>query len=206
MAALSRRQPPAPDAGADLLVVGLGNPGRTYEGTRHNVGADVVRLVAQRHGIRLRGEKRIPAEAGEGIVGVRRLALAVPGTYMNDSGQAVAPLCRRFGIEDLDHLLVVHDELDLEPGRLKLKSGGGLAGHNGLRSIRDHLHTTDFARLRVGVGKPPSAARGADHVLRRPARQEAAALSVAVEEAADAVEAVLTNGLEAAMAVVNQAR
>ncbi len=206
MAASARRRPSVRHAGADLLVVGLGNPGGSYEGTRHNVGADVVRLVARKQGIRLRGEKRLPAESGEGTVGDRRLALAVPSTYMNDSGSAVAPLCRRFDIEDLDHLLVVHDELDLDPGRIKLKLGGGLAGHNGLRSIRDHLHSTDFARLRIGVGKPPSAERGADHVLRRPARDEVDTLAVAVVEAADAVVTVLAEGLEAAMAVVNQAR
>src|SRR6476660_6129197 len=123
---------------ADLLVVGLGNPGAEYAGTKHNVGAEVVELLARRHGARLRKSKE-RALVDEVRVGGKRLALAVPTTYMNDSGQAVAPLARRFGVEP-DHLVVVHDELDLPTGDLRVKLGGGLAGHNGLRSIKRHLH------------------------------------------------------------------
>ncbi len=190
---------------ADLLVVGLANPGREYEGTRHNVGAAVVALLAERHGARLRGHRGVPATSDEVVVGGRRLALAVPTTYMNESGQAVRPLVRRHGIEDdLDRLVVVHDELDLPPGRIKLKAGGGLAGNNGLRSIRDHLHSTDFARVRIGVGKPPSKERGADHVLSRPSKQERIELEIAVVDAADAVEAILADGLERAMERFNR--
>jgi PTH1 family peptidyl-tRNA hydrolase len=134
----------------------------------------------------------------------RRLALAVPTTYMNESGQAVRPLVRRFGLEDdLVKLVVVHDELDLPPGRLKVKVGGGLAGNNGLRSIRDHLHSPDFLRVRIGVGKPPSKERGADHVLARPGKREGLELEIAVQEAADAVEVILAEGVERAMERVN---
>ncbi len=123
---------------------------------------------------------------------------------MNESGQAVRPLVRRFGLEDdLDRLVVVHDELDLPPGRLKVKVGGGLAGNNGLRSIRDHLHSTDFLRVRIGVGKPPSKERGADHVLSRPGKREGLELEIAVQEAADAVELILADGVERAMERVN---
>jgi PTH1 family peptidyl-tRNA hydrolase len=123
---------------------------------------------------------------------------------MNESGQAVRPLVRRFGIEDdLAKLVVIHDELDLPPGRLKVKVGGGLAGNNGLRSIRDHLHTTDFLRIRIGVGKPPSKERGADHVLSRPGKRESLELEIAVREAADTVELILSDGVERAMARVN---
>lgn len=189
---------------ADLLVVGLANPGREYEGTRHNVGAAAVGLLAERHGARLKGLRGVPAKVDEVNVAGRRLALAVPSTYMNESGQAVRPLVRRFGLEDaLEKLVVVHDELDLPPGRLKVKMGGGLAGNNGLRSIRDHLHSTDFLRIRIGVGKPPSKERGADHVLSRPGRRESLELEIAVREAADAVELILSDGVERAMERVN---
>ncbi len=198
-----RRGTPRPgDTPADLLVVGLGNPGARYAGTRHNIGADVVALLAERHGGSLRTSKE-HALADVVRIDGRRVALAMPTTYMNESGRAVAPLARRHGIDDLAQLVVVHDELDLEPGRLKLKLGGGLAGHNGLRSIRDHLGSADFARLRIGVGKPPSAAAGADHVLRPPSAREREVLAVAVERAADAVELVLTEGLDAALQRVN---
>jgi peptidyl-tRNA hydrolase, PTH1 family len=188
---------------ADLLVVGLGNPGSQYQGSRHNVGFDVVELLARRHGGRLRGVKGLPAVGDEVRIGGKRVALVMPTTYMNDSGQAVAPLVRRFGIDDPARLVVVHDELDLPPGRLRVKLGGGLAGHNGLRSITSHCHTDAFARLRIGVGKPPSADRGADHVLRRVPAAERKILDVAVERAADAAECILTEGVEVAMTRYN---
>ena len=139
---------------ADLLVVGLGNPGAEYAGTKHNVGAEVVELLARRHGGRLRKSKE-RALVDEVRVGGKRMALAVPTTYMNDSGQAIAPLVRRFGVTP-GQLVIVHDELDLEPAVLRVKAGGGLAGHNGLRSIKQHLHDDEFLRVRLGVGKPSS--------------------------------------------------
>jgi len=117
---------------------------------------------------------------------------------MNESGHAVGLLVRRFGIEDPQALVVVHDELDLPPGALQVKSGGGLAGHNGLRSIEAHLHTTDFVRVRVGIGKPRGGS-GADHVLDRPSPAERARLQEAALRAADAVEAIVTDGIAAAM-------
>jgi peptidyl-tRNA hydrolase, PTH1 family len=189
---------------ADLLVVGLGNPGQEYVRTRHNVGAEVVDLLAQRHGGRLKlGKER--ALVDEVRIDGRRVALAFPQTYMNHSGESVCMLVRRFGIDDLSRLVVVHDEIDLPVGRLKLKFGGGLAGHNGLRSIRSHLHTDDFARVRIGVGRPPSADRGADHVLKPPGKHDRAELDVVVQGAADAVEMILSDGIEAAMGRYNAA-
>jgi PTH1 family peptidyl-tRNA hydrolase len=185
--------------------VGLGNPGAEFEGTRHNVGADAVERVAARHGGRLRPVKGVRARAEELTLAGRRVALAVPTTYMNDSGEAVRALVRRFGLEDLHDLVVVHDELDLPPGRLQVKEGGGLAGHNGLRSIRSHLHATDFVRVRIGIGKPPNPRRGADHVLAPPSRRERDLLAGAVEGAADAVEAIAAGGVAAAMNEVNGA-
>ena len=182
---------------ADLLVVGLGNPGDEYRGSRHNLGADVVELLARRHGGRLRKRKE-RALVDEVTIDGRRVALAVPLTYVNDSGNAVGALVRRFGV-DPEQLVVVHDELDLPVAELKVKSGGGLAGHNGLRSIVEHLHTQDFQRVRIGVGKPVSKERGADHVLYRFGKRERAEVDVTVEQAADAVEMIVRDGVDAAM-------
>ena len=131
------------------------------------------------------------------------LALAFPQTYVNDSGVSVAALVRRYGVDDLRRLVVVHDELDLPVGRVKLKIGGGTAGHNGLKSMQAHLHDNGFVRVRIGVDKPPGKRQGADHVLRRPSKADREALEVAVEVAADAVEAILTDGPEAAMNAFN---
>lgn len=188
---------------ADLLVVGLGNPGAQYARTRHNVGAEVIDVLADRHGGRLRKAKEL-ALADEVRIDGKRVALAFPQTFMNNSGDSVRLLVKRHGIDDLSRLVVVHDELDLPTGRLKLKFGGGLAGHNGLRSIKAHLHTGDFTRVRIGVGRPPSADRGADHVLKAPSKRDRTELDIAVQEAADAVEAILADGLEAAMGRYNQ--
>ncbi len=187
---------------ADLLVVGLGNPGAEYAGTRHNVGADVVELLASRHGGQLKKAKERALVAEVRISG-RRVVLAFPLTYMNESGQAVGPLVRRHGIDDLHRLVVVHDELDLPVGGLRVKVGGGLAGNNGLRSIKAHLHSEDFVRVRIGIGRPPSADRGADYVLKRPGKAERETLAVVCERAADAVEAILVDGPDAAMASFN---
>lgn len=201
MAALTgKRRGDEPRRGtpADLLVVGLGNPGAEYAHTRHNVGFDVVELLAERHGGRLRkGRER--ALVDEVHVGGRRVALAEPQTFMNLSGEAVRPLVRRFGIEDLHHLVVVHDELDLPTGRLRVKVGGGLAGHNGLRSIKAHLHSDDFVRVRIGVGKPPSKEAGADHVLKKVGARDKKVLAEVVVLAADAVESLLAVGPETTM-------
>jgi PTH1 family peptidyl-tRNA hydrolase len=183
---------------ADLLVVGLGNPGAEYQGTRHNVGADVIALLATRHGGALRRSKE-RALSDEVRIDGQRVALAFPQTYMNLSGESVGLLVKRHGISDPERLLVVHDELDLPLGRIKLKKGGGLAGHNGLRSIVSHLHTDGFLRVRIGIGKPPGKKQGADHVLRRPPKAVRAELDVLVEEAADAVEAILADGIDSAM-------
>jgi PTH1 family peptidyl-tRNA hydrolase len=162
------------------------------------VGAEVVELLAERHGAKLRKTKE-RAMVDEVVVGGRRVALAIPLTYMNLSGEAVAPLVRRHGIEDPHRIVIVHDELDLPVGRMKLKLGGGLAGNNGLKSIRQHLHTDDFARVRIGIGKPNHKAQGADHVLKRPGKGDRSELDIVVQEAADAVELIITDGVAAAM-------
>jgi peptidyl-tRNA hydrolase, PTH1 family len=188
---------------ADLLVIGLGNPGEQYAGTRHNVGADTVARLAARHGGQLRKGKEKALSAEVGVAG-RRLALAFPTTFYNEAGQAALLLTRRHGIEDPAAVVVVHDELDLPPGTLKVKAGGGLAGNRGLKSITAHLHTDEFLRVRIGVGKPPGRQQGADHVLRRPGKAERTELDIVIEEAADAVEAIATDGVAAAMNRFNE--
>jgi PTH1 family peptidyl-tRNA hydrolase len=191
------RRREARGASADLLVVGLGNPGEDYHRTRHNVGAEVVDILARRHGGKLRRQKE-RALTDEVNIGGKRVALAVPLTYMNLSGEAVAPLVRRYRVEP-ERLVVVHDEMDLPLARLQVKEGGGLAGHNGLKSIVAHLHTQDFLRVRIGIGKPPGRQEGADHVLRRFSKTERELVDVAVEQATDAVEVILSEGVTAAM-------
>lgn len=182
--------------------MGLGNPGAEFAGTRHNVGADAVSLLADRHGGRLKSEKGLHASAATVSIAGSRVMMAVPSVYMNESGVAVAPLVRRAGLAEgqgLARLVVVHDELDLPSGRVKLKVGGGNAGHNGLKSIDNHLHGRDYLRVRIGIGKPPGRQPGADYVLKRPGSVERTELEVAEAVAADAVEAILKDGIEAAM-------
>ena len=185
----------------DLLVVGLGNPGREYARNRHNVGWMVVDELARRHGGSFKS--KFSGSLAEIRIDGHTLALLKPETYMNDSGKSVGAAQRFYKVEP-DAVLVIHDEGDFDLGRLALKIGGGLAGHNGLRSIAQHLKTSDFMRLRVGVGRPE---RGdprplADFVLSdfQPA-DDAEAL---VARAADAVETLDAEGVERAQAAVNR--
>ena len=186
-------------ASADLLVVGLGNPGEEYAATRHNAGRWVVDELVRRHGARLRRARREHALAAEMRIGGRLVVAAAPVTWMNESGRAVAPLVRRHGISDLVSLVVAHDELDLPVGRIKIKTGGGTAGHNGLESVRSHLRSSGFTRVRVGVGRPAVTPKGGSYVLKRPGRQESAELAAAARRAADAIEFLVTQGLDATM-------
>ncbi len=177
----------------DLLVAGLGNPGREYARDRHNVGFMVCDELARRHAGSFRS--KFSAELAEVRLDGRRVALLKPQTFMNDSGRAVAPAVRFFKVEP-PSLLVVHDEVDLDVGRLQARLGGGLAGHNGLRSITAHLGTQEFARLRVGVGRPERGDRRpvADFVL-SPFAPEVDVEGL-VARAADAVESLVKDGLE----------
>jgi PTH1 family peptidyl-tRNA hydrolase len=190
-----------PASTLDLLVAGLGNPGREYEATRHNAGFLIADELARRLGGSWRG--KFSGELAEVRLDGLRLALLKPQTYMNESGRSVGAALRFFKT-DPEALLVVHDEVDLEPGRLQARFGGGLAGHNGLRSIAQHVGTPDFGRLRVGVGRPE---RGdprpvADFVLSPfPADLDVEAL---VARAADAVETVALRGVEAAQQEFNE--
>jgi len=178
----------------DLLVAGLGNPGREYAGNRHNVGFMVVEELARRHDGSWRG--KFNGRLAEVRIDGHRVALLAPETYMNESGRSVRAAAGFFKLEP-DAILVVHDDSDLESGRLQARMGGGLAGHNGLRSIAQHLGTPDFLRLRVGVGRPGRGDRRplADYVLSDFEPEED--VDAIVAQAADAVEALDAEGLEA---------
>jgi PTH1 family peptidyl-tRNA hydrolase len=184
----------------DLLVVGLGNPGREYAGHRHNVGWMVVDELARRHGVTWKG--KFNGQLAELRLDGHRVALLKPETFMNDSGRSVAAAARFYKLEP-DAILVVHDEIDLESGRLQARRGGGLAGHNGLRSVAAHLKTPEFLRLRVGVGRPGRGDRRApaDYVLSN--FQPEDDREGLVSRAADAVETLDAEGLERAQAQYN---
>lgn len=187
---------------AAFLVVGLGNPGEDLDGTRHNLGFEVVALLASRHGGKLKvGKER--AKSCDVRIGGALIALAQPQTYMNLSGESVRMLVKRHGITDPAQVVVVYDELDLPSGRVKVKIGGGSAGHNGIKSVQAHLGDPGFARVRVGIGKPPGTQKGVDYVLKRPGKAERLVLDVAVQVAADAVEAIIGVGIERAMNTYN---
>jgi PTH1 family peptidyl-tRNA hydrolase len=184
----------------DLLVAGLGNPGREYERTRHNAGWLALDELARRHDGTWRS--KFSGSLAEVRLDERRLALLKPETYMNESGRSVAAAARYFKVEP-GALLVVHDDVDLEQGRLQARRGGGLAGHNGLRSLARELGTQEFLRLRIGVGRPGrgDARSVSDWVLSPFAPEED--VEALVARSADAVEAIATDGLEAAQARFN---
>ncbi len=183
---------------ADLLVVGLGNPGDRYDGTRHNVGAEVVEVLADRYGEKLKASRQA-ALVAECRVDTQLLVVAFPQTFMNESGRSVQDLVKRYGIEDPANMVVVHDELDLEVGTARMKVGGGLAGHNGLKSITAHLHTKDYLRLRIGIGRPPGSQSVSDYVLRRPGKAERIELDIEIERTADAAVQLLRDPVDSIM-------
>ena len=188
---------------AEYLVVGLGNPGDKFLGTRHNLGYEVVEKMAERSSVALGTSKPDSARiAAINYLG-SRVILACPTTFMNLSGDAVASLIRRNGVEDVGCGIVVHDELDLEPGRVKVKKGGSAAGYNGLKSIRQHVGVDDFVRIRIGIGKPPDPQNGRNWVLRRPSPEDRSRLDAAVEIGVNAIELILTDGVERAMNDIN---
>lgn len=193
-----------------MIVVGLGNPGDRYQSTRHNVGFAVVELLAERWGRPVFREKfsglLAQTEAPTAVSGGDgKVYLLKPLTFMNLSGQSVAPAARFFK-QTASDVLVVHDELDLPFGRLQLKEGGGAGGHNGLKSVTEHLGTPNYRRLRVGIGRPPANFRYdvADFVLERWSPSEAEALPEVLVRAASAVEMLLESGLSSAMNQVNR--
>ncbi|ROR34808.1 aminoacyl-tRNA hydrolase [Inmirania thermothiophila] len=180
------------------LVVGLGNPGPRYEDTRHNAGAWFVEALARAHGVALREEARFRARVGRGVIAGADLRLAVPTTYMNHSGEAVAALARFFRIPP-EAILVAHDDLDLPPGTARLKQGGGHGGHNGLRDIIARLGSPAFRRLRLGIGHPGHRDEVVAYVLRRPPPEERRAIEEAVARALEVFPLVAEGALGRAM-------
>jgi PTH1 family peptidyl-tRNA hydrolase len=193
---LFRRSAEAPD-GDRHLVVGLGNPGERYAQTRHNAGALAIDLLVERTGGKLKSHKS-GCLVAEGSLSGERVVLARPTSYMNESGRPIAGLVRWYK-QPPSNLVVVHDELDIPFGEVRVKSGGGTAGHNGLGSIVNHLGTKDFVRIRVGIGRPPGAKGAVGHVLNGFSAGERKELPFVLGEAADAVEAIVAHGVERAM-------
>ena len=180
-----------------LLVVGLGNPGETYARTRHNLGFLVADLLAARLGSKFKAHKRSGAEVITGRLAGRSVVLAKPRCYMNESGRQVGPLAKFYSVPPAD-IIVVHDELDLEFGRIRLKLGGGEGGHNGVRSVAAGLGTTDFQRVRIGIGRPPGRKDPAAFVLENFTAAERPEIPTICEQAADATELLIELGLEPA--------
>ena len=193
---LFRRTSGAPD-GDRYLVVGLGNPGERYAQTRHNAGVLTIDVLAERASAKLKSHKS-GCLVAEGSLSGERVVLARPTSYMNESGRPVGALVRWYK-QPPDNLVVVHDELDIPFGEVRVKAGGGTAGHNGLGSIVNYLGTKDFTRVRVGIGRPPGAKGAVGHVLDGFSAAERKELPFVLEEAADAVEAIVADGVERAM-------
>jgi PTH1 family peptidyl-tRNA hydrolase len=185
-----------------LLVVGLGNPGPRYETTRHNVGFLVADILAERIGSGFKVHKKSGAEVTTGRLGGRSVVLAKPRTYMNESGRHVGPLAKFYSVAPAD-VVVLHDELDIDFGRIRLKFGGGEGGHNGLKSVASALGTKDFQRVRIGVGRPPGRQDPAAFVLENFNSRERPELGPILEQAADATELLLQHGVEAAQNTVH---
>jgi peptidyl-tRNA hydrolase, PTH1 family len=185
-----------------LLVVGLGNPGPQYATTRHNLGFLVADILADRIGAGFKVHKKSGAEVTTGRLGGKSVVLAKPRTYMNESGRQVGPLAKFYSVAAAD-VIVIHDELDIDFGRIRLKFGGGIAGHNGLRSVASALATNDFQRVRVGVGRPPGRQSGASFVLENFNSRERPEVETICEQAADATELLLRDGLEPAQNTVH---
>jgi PTH1 family peptidyl-tRNA hydrolase len=181
------------------VVLGLANPGSQYAGTRHNVGAEAVQEIADERDLSLKSEKGIAATVASYEDSQKKVVLARSNTYMNESGLAARDLKKRYRLYDLSHLIVLHDELDLEPGTVRIKLSGGTAGHNGLKSIQSCLGSADFTRVRIGIGKPSHNRSGANHVLGRPNSKEREILDVSLQVAASAVVWITEYGIESAM-------
>jgi PTH1 family peptidyl-tRNA hydrolase len=179
------------------LVAGLGNPGDRYARTRHNLGRMVAEELARSQGERFRKVRFLPAETADIREGGERVVLATSTRFMNESGPSYASLVKKHSIE-LDHLIAVHDELDIPEGTLRIKLGGGPGGHNGLKSLQQALRSPDFLRVRVGVGRPPGRQDPADFVLEPIPKRTEADMAILVDHAADAVRALISFGLDPA--------
>ena len=183
------------------LIIGLGNPGKRYRLTKHNVGFRVVDRFAEKKGIKLK--RRLgKVQVGEGRVGTERVVIAKPLTFMNRSGVVVRKLIKDLGIS-LDHLVVVHDDLDLASGRIKIKEKGGHGGHKGVSSIIEQVGSPDFLRVKVGIDKPQRPDEGADYVLSPFDNEQLPLVEESMEQASEAIEAIIVSGKDKAMSMYN---
>lgn len=189
---------PATVASGIRVIAGLGNPGARYQDTRHNAGFWFVERVAAAHGAEFRGAPRVFGEVAELRLGSALVRLLKPSTFMNESGRSVAALARYYSVP-ADAVLVAHDEIDLPPGTVRLKRGGGHGGHNGLRDVVAQLGGPQFARLRIGVGHPGHREQVIGYVLTRPGAQERSLIDDAVARAAGRFDDMIVNGLEQVM-------
>lgn len=195
-----RKKPPAPTLPPEWLIVGLGNPGPEYKGTRHNIGFEFLDRLAERHRIKLDRSKH-QARYGTGTLFETSVALAKPLTFMNLSGRAVVPLMRDFGLNP-QHVLVIADDTDLPPGRVRLRAEGSAGGHNGHKSLIASLGTQEYPRLKIGIGRTAKDAT-IGHVLGPFHPDERADIDAALKRCEQALEALFHRGIEAAMAVAN---
>lgn len=181
-----------------FLIVGLGNPGREYANTRHNIGFDVIETLAEQENIPVL-EKKHKAVIGKGYIGGQKVILAKPQTYMNLSGESVREMIDYYKIDEREGLIVISDDVSLEPGQIRLRKKGSAGGHNGLKNIIAHLRHDEFQRVKMGVGEKPKGYDLADYVLGHFTQDERKLMDDAAKEAADAIRMIMMDGIEAAM-------
>ncbi len=189
--------------GSMYLIAGLGNPTSQYARTRHNVGFDAVDVLAEKYGISV-DNKKYKALYGKGMIQGQKVILAKPQTYMNLSGESIRELIDYFKIDEKEELIVIYDDISLEPGQIRLRSKGSAGGHNGIKNIIAHLGGQEFKRIKVGVGEKPAGWDLADYVLGRFSREEREQIDHALERAAEAAVMIMTDGMEAAMNAYNR--
>ena len=179
------------------IIAGLGNPGKKYEHTRHNVGFDVMDVLAEKYNIRM-DEKKYKAICGKGMIGSEKVVLVKPQTFMNLSGESIAEAVNFYKV-DPEHIIIVYDDISLDVGQLRIRKKGSAGGHNGIKNIIAHLGTQEFPRIKVGVGDKPKKMDLADYVLSRFSKEDSAVMEDAFREAAGAVEMMIIQGADAAM-------
>jgi len=184
------------------ILLGLGNPGAAYRRTRHNAGFRLVESLAGREGVRMKNKILLSARIGSFDSGGERVFLAKPKTYMNRSGAAADKILRKYGL-GCEDLILIYDDVALEPGQLRLREGGGAGGHNGVRSVIDALGSKDFARIRIGIGAPQAGQSLTDHVLGRFRPDEDRIIELAIETGLDMIDCLLRDGAAKAMSVFN---
>jgi PTH1 family peptidyl-tRNA hydrolase len=184
------------------IIVGLGNPGTEYKHTRHNIGFMVLDKLSSRHNIKP-AKKSKSALSGKGRINSENVMIVAPMTFMNNSGMAVKEIMR-YEKTDLSQLIVIYDDLDLDPGRVRVRFGGGSGGHNGIKSIVSHMGSGDFIRVRIGIGRPPGRMNPSDYVLGSFNKNEREEIEFSIDNAADAVDYIIANGVEKAMNEFNR--